>query len=245
MGTPTGTSGTADTIAQLRSRMARMHDDVPQQALETHPALAGLVQLRAGSSYAVDSASLALALMAGPSATGSWCAVVGVGDFGAEAARALGVDLDRTVLVPEPGDQWVEVTAALVDVVTLVVVRPPGRVAEQVAGKLAARLRKRSAALVAQEATPGDWPRCEVRLTTREPAWSGVGRGDGHLRSRRLLVEAQRGTAPPRRGALWFPDERGRVSGPADGGRASRATEERSRDRRVETRPIASVEGVA
>ncbi|WP_296603750.1 hypothetical protein [Nocardioides sp.] len=204
MGTPTST---ADTIAQLRSRMARMHDGVPQLALETHPALAGLVQLRAGSSYAVDSASLALALMAGPSRTGSWCAVVGVGDSGAEAAYALGVDLDRTVLVPDPGDQWLEVTAALVDVVTLVVVRPPGRVPEQVAGKLAARLRKRSAALVALETRPGDWPRCEVRLTTRAPAWSGAGQGEGHLRSRRLLVEAQRGSAPPRRGALWFPAE--------------------------------------
>ena len=75
MGTPTSVSGsTADTIAQLRSRMARMHDGVPQLALATHPALAGLVQLRAGSSYAVDSASLALALMAGPSGAGSWCA---------------------------------------------------------------------------------------------------------------------------------------------------------------------------
>ncbi|HEY0952021.1 hypothetical protein [Nocardioides sp.] len=202
MGTPTST---ADTIAQLRGRMARMHDGVPQLALETHPALAGLVQLRAGSSYAVDSASLALALMAGPSRTGSWCAVVGVGDFGAEAAYALGIDLDRTVLVPDPGDQWLEVTAALLDVVTLVVVRPPGRVPEQVAGKLAARQRLRAATLVALEAHPGDWPRCEVRLTTREPAWSGVGQGEGHLRSRRLLVEAQRGSAPPRRGALWFP----------------------------------------
>jgi len=208
VGTSTSVSGSAaDTIAQLRGRMARMHDGVPGLALETHPALAGLVQLRAGGSYAVDSASLALALMAGPSRTGSWCAVVGVGDFGAEAASALGVDLDRTVLVPDPGDQWLEVTAALIDVVTLVVVRPAGRVSEQVAGKLAARLRKRSAALVALETRPGDWPRCEVRLTTREPAWSGAGQGEGHLRSRRLLVEAQRGSAPPRRGALWFPAE--------------------------------------
>ncbi len=211
MGTPTDAATTAstaaDTIAQLRSRMARMHDGVPQLALETHPALAGLVQLRAGGSYAVDSASLALALMAGPSRTGSWCAVVGVDDFGAEAAVALGVDLDRTVLVPDPGDHWLEVTAALVDVATIVVVRPPGRVAERVAERLGARLRKRSAALVAQETTPGDWPRPEVRLTTRAPSWSGAGRGEGHLRSRRLLVEAQRGSAPPRRGALWFPAE--------------------------------------
>ena len=184
-----------------------MQDGVPRLPLDTHPALAGLVQLRAGGSYSVDSASLALALMAGPSRAGGWCAVVGVGDFGAEAALALGVDLSRTVLVPDPGDQWLDVTAALVDVATVVVVRPAGRVPEHVAEKLGARLRKRSAVLVAQERTPGDWPRCEVRLTTREPAWSGVGAGHGHLRARRMIVEVQRGTAPPRRGALWFPAE--------------------------------------
>jgi hypothetical protein len=205
---PTETpTNTADTIQQLRARMTRMQDGVPRLELETHPALAGLVQLRAGGSYSVDGSSLAMALMAGPSRAGSWCAVVGVTDFGAEAALALGVDLTRTVLVPEPGDQWLEVTAALVDVATVVVVRTRGRVPEHVAEKLGARLRKRSSVLVAQERTPGDWPRCEVRLTTREPAWSGVGEGHGHLRARRLIVEAQRGSAPPRRGALWFPAE--------------------------------------
>ena len=183
-----------------------MQDGVPRLPLETHPALAGLVQLRAGGSYGVDSADLALALMAGPSSAGGWCAVVGVADFGAEAAAALGVDLNRTVLVPDPGEQWLEVTAALVDVATVVVVRPSGRVTEQVAEKLGARLRLRSAALVAW----GDWPRCEVRLTTLEPSWSGVGEGHGHLRARRILVEAHRGSGgsvPSRRGALWFPAE--------------------------------------
>lgn len=196
-------ASTSDTLAQLRSRMAGMQDGMPRLPLETHPALAGLVQLRAGGSYAVDSASLALALLAGPSRAGGWSAVVGMSDFGAEAAYALGVDLDRTVLVPDPGDQWLEVTAALVDVVTVVLVRPQGRVPERVAEKLGARLRKRSAALVVL----GEWPRAEVRLTAREPAWGGVGEGHGHLRSRRILVEAQRGSAPPRRGALWFPAE--------------------------------------
>lgn len=203
----TSTLDAADTIRQLRSRMAGMQDGVPRLPLETHPALAGLVQLRAGGSYSVDSASLALALLAGPSGAGSWCGVVGVDDFGAEAAASLGVDLDRTVLVPDPGDQWLEVTAALVDVVTVVLVRPSGRVPEHVAEKLGARLRKRSAVLVSLSGPWGDWPRAEVRLTTREPAWSGVGDGHGHLRARRILVEAHRGSAPPRRGALWFPAE--------------------------------------
>lgn len=180
-----------------------MQDGMPRLPLETHPALAGLVQLRAGGSYAVDSATLALALLAGPSRSGSWAAVVGVRDFGAEAARALGVDLDRTVLVPDPGEQWLEVVAALVDVVTVVLVQPQGRVTEQVAAKLGARLRKRSAALISL----GDWPRAEVRLTSGSSYWNGVGTGRGHLQARRILVEAQRGSAPPRRGALWFPAE--------------------------------------
>lgn len=201
------TASTTDTIAQLRSAMAGMQDGMPRLPLETHPALSGLVHLRAGGSYAVDHAGLALALLAGPSRAGGWCAAVGVADFGAESARELGVDLDRTVLVPDPGDRWLEVTAALIDVVTVVLVRPQGRVPERVAERLTARLRKRSAALVVQERSPGDWPRAEVRLSTREPAWSGVGEGHGHLRSRRVLVEVHRGSAPQRRGALWFPAE--------------------------------------
>lgn len=209
--TPGAAAQAVEQIQQLRTRMSRLQESTPPAGslgpLETHPALAGLVQLRAGAAYAVDSATLALALLAGPSRAGGWCAAVGVADFGAEAAAALGVDLDRTVLVPEPGDRWLEVTAALVDVATVVLVRPPARVAPHQAEKLAARLRKRGAALVAWEATPGRWPRCEVRLTTRGPAWSGVGLGHGHLRSRKLLVEVQRGAAPPRRGALWFPAE--------------------------------------
>ena len=181
-----------------------MQDGTPSaMPLATHPALAGLVQLRAGASYSVDSATLALALLAGPSRAGGWCAAVGVSDFGAEAAVALGVDLDRTILVPDPGEQWLEVTSALVDVATMVLVRPHGRIAPSAVEKLSARLRKRGAALVVW----GEWPRCEVRLTATEPAWTGLGQGHGHLRSRRLVVEARRGTAPPRRGALWFPAE--------------------------------------
>ena len=196
----------AQAVEQLRTRVSRMQETTPPaMPLATHPALAGLVQLRAGAAYAVDSATLALALMAGPSQAGSWCAAVGTTDFGAEAAVALGVDLDRTVLVPDAGEQWLEVVAALVDVATLVVVRPERRVAAGQAEKLAARLRKRGAALVAHERTPGDWPRCEVRLSAHTPAWDGVGHGHGHLRARRLVVEAGRGTAPARRGALWFP----------------------------------------
>ncbi|GAB7006202.1 hypothetical protein JCM18899A_36750 [Nocardioides sp. AN3] len=195
-------------IASLRERISRLQGR-PGEAgrpLDTHPALAGIVQLRAGGTYQVapeyGGAGLALAMLAGPSAVGGWGAVVGMSDFGAEAAAGLGVRLDRTVLVPDPGELWLETVAAFVDVVTIVVVRPPGRVSEAHAGKLAARLRTREAALVSL----GPWPRADVRLAVETPRWSGAGRGEGHLRARQVTLAVQRGTAPPRRRDLWFPD---------------------------------------
>jgi len=221
---PQGAS--AEEIRRLRERMQRMTDGLPRRVLDTHPALAGVVQLRTGGSYQVDSASLAMALMAGPSATGSWCAVVGVPDFGAEAASALGVDLSRTVLVPEPGTHWLEVVAALVDVTAVVVVRPPGRVPEGIAAKLDARLRKRGAVLVSW----GPWPRCEARLTTHEPRWSGLGQGHGHLRSRRLEISVHRGlrgTGTGRRFPLWFDADGGLERVPPEAVGALRAVSAR------------------
>jgi len=41
--------------------------------------------------------------------------VVGVPEFGVEAASSFGIDLERLVLVPNPGDQWLAVTAAIAD----------------------------------------------------------------------------------------------------------------------------------
>lgn len=194
-----------DQIEALRERMQRMSGGVPRRAVGTPPELSGLVQLYAGGAYAVDTVGLATALLAGPSAAGGWCAVVGVDDLGAEAARAAGVHLDRTVLVPDPGAAWVEVTAALVDVVTAVLVRPPVTVSESTAAKLGARLRKRGAVLLALTDRGSDWPRAEVRLTTHEPRWSGLGDGHGYLAGREVDVVARRGAAPPRRTTLRLP----------------------------------------
>lgn len=189
-------------LDQLRARMQRMGGGVPQVPVATHPALAGVVQLRGGSSYEVDGLGLAMMLLAGPSRAGEWCAVVGLPDFGAEAAAEAGVDLARTVLVPEPGEQWLEVAAALVDVVPVVLLRPGGRVAPSVAERLGARLRKRSAVLLVQ----GPWPRSEARLGVDDPTWEGLGEGHGHLRARRVTVTVRRAAAPPRRTDLWLPD---------------------------------------
>ena len=193
--------GTPAVVQQLRERIRGMQDGVPQVPIATHPALADLVQLRTGGSYQVDSAALALALLAAPSQAGAWAAVVGADDVGVEAAAEMGVDLRRTVLVPDPGEHWLEVTAALVDVVTVVLLRPPAGVSERVASRISARLRKRSAALVSW----GPWPGAEVALSVRASSWSGVTHGHGRLRSRRVVLDVRRGSAPPRRAELWLP----------------------------------------
>jgi hypothetical protein len=196
---------TAATVQQLRDRIHGMQDGVPRVPIATHPALADLLQLRTGGSYEVDSASLAIALLAGPSRAGAWSAVVGAEDFGAEAAAEMGVDLARTVLVPDPGELWLEVTAALIDVVTMVVLRPPASVDARTAGRIGARLRKRSAALVSW----GRWPGSEAALSVRSSTWSGADHGHGRLRSRRVVVDVRRGSSPARSAELLLP-------GPAD-----------------------------
>jgi hypothetical protein len=167
--------------------------------LAIHPALSSVVRLRAGGVYVVDSALLALALLAGPSAAGEWGAAVGVPDFGAEAATELGVALERTILVPEPGASWLEATATLVDVAAVVVLRPPERVAEGTAARIAARLRKRGAMLVALCDQGGSWPRAELQLSLATPRWPGIGHGQGRIEARFAEIEVSRGGTRGRR----------------------------------------------
>ena len=200
------------TVQQLRDRIRGMQDGVPRLPVATPSALADLVELRTGGSYQVDSASLVMALLAGPSQQGAWTAVVGVDDFGVEAAAERGVDLSRTVLVPDAGDLWLEVTTALIDVVTLVVLRPPAVVDHRVAGRVAARLRKRSAVLVVW----GQWPGAEASLSLRGSTWAGIAQGRGRLRTRRVVIDVRRGSAPSRCTALWLPGEDSPVAPVAD-----------------------------
>lgn len=192
----------APTLSELRERVNQMQGRPAAQPVATHPALAGLLQLHTGSSYAVDSASLAMTLMAGPSADGAWCGVVGTAELGLEAAAAAGVELQRTILVPDPGDAWLEVTAALIDVLGVVVLTAPPDVPAKDVSRISARLRQRGAILIAY----GDWPRCEARVSMRDAEWVGVGRGHGHLQARRVTIEVRRGTAPALTGRLWLPD---------------------------------------
>ena len=167
--------------------------------------------LRRGSTVAVaGSTSLALALLAGPSAAGSWCAAVGLPSLGLVAAAEVGVVLGRLALVAAPGGDWAAVVAALLDALDVVVVRPPERgVRAPDARRLAARARERGSVLVPL----GRWDGADVRLSVVRSAWEGLGAGAGHLRARQVEVVAEgRGAAArPRRARLWLPSANGAV----------------------------------
>ncbi|MFC5501574.1 hypothetical protein ACFPJ4_04880 [Lysinimonas soli] len=215
-GVTEGDGGQANQVVrELQARIRSMQrTTLDSRALPTHPALAELLPggaLAAGGVYAVDkSTTLALGLLQGPSAAGAWCAVVGVPDLGVEAAAGLGIDLERLVLVPHPGEQWLSVVSALVDVVSVVLVKPPAvgvdgrvRLGEAAASRLASRLRQREAVLVSL----GDWPHTDARLAVTESNWAGIGAGFGRLTARQVTVSSVSrswaGRARSRR--LWLP----------------------------------------
>ena len=202
----------AEQVRELQARIRSMQaTKLDTRSLPTNDALARLLPggaLKQGAAYSVlGSTSLAMALLAAASEAGSWCAVVGVPDFGIEAAAGMGIDLERLVLVPAPGDQWLPVTAALLDVLTLVVLRPPARIGDAAASRLAARLRQRGATLV----TLGDWPQSEAQLRVTDSRWSGIGDGHGCLRGRQVTVAVSARSDVARTGRLWLPDAEGRL----------------------------------
>lgn len=177
------------------------------RGIPTHPAIAGLLPgggLKQGAAYSVQgSAMLLMTLLAAPSAAGSWCAVVGVPEFGTEAAQHFGVELDRLVLVPQPGEQWLAVTAAIAEVMAVVVTRPPKRASDSSVARLAARLRQRGTTLLVL----GSWPQTEAMLSLSDSAWHGIGDGHGYLASREATVTVtDRMTGRPRSARLWLPD---------------------------------------
>lgn len=195
------------SVAELRARIRQMQaTTLDSRLLPTHPALADLLPgggLQQGAVYSVErSAMLLMTLLATPSAAGAWCAVVGVPEFGVEAAARAGIALERLVLVPHPGDQWLAVTAAVADIMGIVVARPPARATDAAVARLAARLRHRGATLL----VVGTWPATEAMISLSQPVWHGIGDGHGHLAAREATVTvSSRLGGRPRSARLWLP----------------------------------------
>jgi len=159
---------------------------------------------------------LCLALAAGASADGTWCAIAGVPEAGLLAAAGLGLDADRTLIVPDPGPSWPQVVASLLDGCELVLLRPPSRAPALVQRRLEASLRRAGGVLL----VAGGWPGAQLCLRVGRRQWTGLGDGHGRLRACRAEVTADgRGEATRTRTRwLWLPAEDGRVAAvdPAD-----------------------------
>src|SRR5436190_22909358 len=120
----------APDLAALRAQIRRLEGQetpgdvvgfaVPEALRSAFPS-----GLRAGAAYAVSgSLTLALVLLAEACRQGAWCAIVGLPGLGMEVAARQGLDLDRVLLVPAPGDQWSTVVAALAEIVPVVLAAP-------------------------------------------------------------------------------------------------------------------------
>lgn len=186
------------TVEALRARLRGMQQSAPQQAAPTleAPGQGGLDEvverLRSGAAHSIESRSLALACMGAAMPPGTWGAIVGMPDLGIEAARDLGVPIDRVALVPHPGRSWLDVVASLAGAMPVVLAASPGRVAPADAARLAARLRQSSTTLL----VAGPWPNAATVVRSLRAEWQGLADGDGRLAAGSLLVEAASGGAP-------------------------------------------------
>jgi len=201
--------GDGQAAAPELKNLARPVSLARERTLPVLPALAGLLPeggLRRGSTVAVSGAtSLALALAAGPSQAGSWCAAVGLPSLGLVAAAEVGVALERFPLVARPGQEWAAVVAALVDAVDVVLVCLPRHVRTGAARRLVAKARDRGAVLITTGGSAAF--AADVRLSVAGSSWEGLGKGHGRLRARRMdVVASGRGAAVrERRVSLWLP----------------------------------------
>jgi hypothetical protein len=186
---------------------------VPDAVLPVLPALQGLLPggLRRGSVVATGPwGLLCLALAAGASAAGAWCAVVGLPQLGVAAAAGAGLDPGRMLLIADPGPGWPQVVASLLDGCELVLLRPPDRPSAQMRRRLEATVRRFGGVLV----VAGDWDGAQTRLLVAHQEWAGIGAGHGRLRARRAQVVADgRGAAArPLARWLWLPGPDGAVT---------------------------------
>jgi len=179
----------AATILDLQARIRAMQGvDLGETRLPTSPAIAELLPdgaLIGGQSYqVVGSTTLLQAALAGPSLAGAWCAVVGMPDFGLEAAAAAGIDLERLVLVPHPGERWWPALSALVETMTAIAVHPPEIPTAGDLARLQGKMRTHDTVLLVDR----DWPGTRATLSVRDRRTSGLGQGWGLLSGRELDV---------------------------------------------------------
>lgn len=174
---------------------------------------AGLVRGRVVGCTGPAAMSLALALAARATTTGSWLAVVGVPMLGVEAVAELGVPLSRLVAIDSDGRPaaWAERVGAAADGFDLILTRPPAG-ADRVVRKVRQRLQARGVVLIAVgPVSPG--MACDIEFSTTAVEWTGLGDGHGALAGRRATVRLDGRRVPrPVERELWLPGPDGRAA---------------------------------
>lgn len=192
----------APDLAALRAQIRRLEGTespgdvtgfgVPEALRQAFPG-----GLRAGATYsATGSLTLALALLAEACSQGAWSAVVGLPGLGLEMATRMGLDLERVLLVPTPGEQWSTVVASLAEIVPVVLAQPV-RLTPTEASRLAARLRERGCTLLLTGPAPEALLHglgAQATLHASPAGWRGLGAGHGCLLQRRIAVEVRQRT---------------------------------------------------
>jgi len=218
-----------ELVDDNRARLRLVADQVAPLALARERTLAVLSPLtplfpegglRRGSVVTVDgvgATALALAVAAGPSAAGSWTAIIGDSSLGLVAAAEAGVVLERLMVIDpfSPGSSppakasAASVAAALVGAVDVVMIGSGVRLGPADVRRLSARMRERGSVLIRIGSV--DAPGVDIGLRIVESEWTGLGVGHGLLRARRVRVTAQgRGaSARPRAAALLLPGPQG------------------------------------
>jgi len=178
------------TLSELRQRIRYLeHGRLPAQTIPVLPGLDSLFPDRGlipGAVYSLPPhASVMWALIAEATQNNHYVATVGRQHLGFHAATEYGVNLDRLIVVPPIGRQWWSAVAALVDVVSIVVFSPSGRLPSPSArDTLMSRARERGCVLLATSS----WPAANGHIAVEDTQWEGLGPGHGVLSSHELTL---------------------------------------------------------
>jgi hypothetical protein len=164
----------SEQLKQLRQKIAAMSGKDTAPAEDLVPA--GPALLPRGTVAVLSGArSLVLRMVATVTADGGNAVIVGQPDIGLLAAVEMGADLSRIAVVPDPGNDPVEVAAVLIDGMDLVVLGLGGRRVTRTRGR-------GGGGPPPQKGLPGRvrwWP-APVKRVAR--CWSPTGTGKGRRR---------------------------------------------------------------
>ncbi|MEZ0382364.1 hypothetical protein [Mycobacterium sp. pW045] len=213
---PSGPENRADQLEQLRRQMAAVAGKVGagrrgvvsavpaaqafEAALPVPPLLAGVLPAglpRGAVAVASGARSLMLGMVAAVTAAGGNAAIVGQPDAGLLAAAEMGADLSRLAVIPDPGNDPVEVATVLMDGMDLVVLGLGGRHVPPARTRVVlGRARHRGCALLICD---GDWQGAALRLEARVSGYEVISGGCaarpgfGRIGAVRLEVRARGG----------------------------------------------------